>query len=199
MSATQTLIERYEQSTPSVRQRGRSWYPEARRLLLRMAAEHNRPLAQAVAVFAITSANTTLLSNIRFTEQILRGERDFGCYPTIQRPLVEAALSTRYPGRFVRGPKCSAFYRAIMGDVDALVLDRWAARAASLDRPGRNDIYPSTRRVLDTAYREAATFCGETVRAFQAITWIVIRESTPNVRGAIPRFTDITNATTEGR
>lgn len=192
MSATQTLIDRYEHSPPPIRRRGRAWYPEARRLLARMAAEHDRPLAQAVAVFAITSANTTLLSNIRFTEQVLKGERMAGCYPTFQTPLVELALSTRYPGRFVPGPKCSAFYKAIMGDVDALVLDRWAARAAGLDRPGRNDIYPAARRQLDVAYREAAKLCGETVRAFQAITWIATRESTPNMRAVIPRFADIT-------
>jgi hypothetical protein len=192
MSATQTLIDVYEAASPSVRRRGRSWYPTAYRVLSRMAAEHERSVAQAAAVLAITSANTTLGSNLLFTEQILRGERTAGCYPRFQTPLVTGALQTRYPGRFVRGPKCRAFYAAIMGDADALVLDRWAARAAGLDRPGRNDIYPGVRRLLDVAYREGAKLCGETVRAFQAITWIVVRESTPNRRGVIPQFLDIT-------
>lgn len=161
-------------------------------MLARMAEEYNRPVAQAVAVLAITSANTQLVSNIRFTEAILKGERLFGCYPQNQTPLVKAVLSTRYPGRFVHGPKCSAFYKAIMGDADALVLDRWAARAAGLDQPGRNDIGIGVRRQLDTAYREAARICGESVRAFQAIAWIATRESTPNRRGIIPQLLDIT-------
>lgn len=187
-----TLVERYESSTPSIRRRGRTWYPEAYRLLARMAEENGRPTAQAVAVFAITSANTQLLANIHYTEAILRGERMYGCYPVVQTPLVTGALSTPRPKRFVTGPKCSAFYRAIMGDVNALVLDRWAARAAGVEQM-RRDISNPMRRVLDAAYREAAAACGETVRAFQAIVWIAVRESTPKTTGVIPRLADITS------
>lgn len=191
MSELQALIERYERSTPTIRRRGRSWYPEAFRMLSGMAAETGRTPAQAVAVFAITSANTQLLANIRYTEAILRGERLHGCYPVVQTPLVTGALSTTRPQRFVTGPKCSAFYKAIMGDTNALVLDRWAARAAGVEQM-RRDISNPIRRVLDAAYREAAASCGETVRAFQAIVWIVVRESTPKTNGVIPRLADIT-------
>lgn len=186
-----TLVERYEGSTPSIRRRGRSWYPEAYRLLSEMAQETGHTTAQAVAVFAITSANTQLLANIRYTEAILRGERTYGCYPVVQTPLVAGALSTSHPKRFVTGPKCSAFYRAIMGDTNALVLDRWAARAAGIEQL-RRDVSNPVRRVLDAAYREAAERCGETVRAFQAIVWIQVRESTPKTTGVIPRLADIT-------
>lgn len=188
MSPTETLVERYERSRPSVRRRGRSWYPEARRRLARMADEYGCTLSQAAAVFAITSMNVQLATNLRLTEQVLRGERVAGTFPTFQTPLIEGMLSTRYPGRFVPGPKCGAFYRAIMGDTDSLVLDRWAARAAGTDRRNLN---VTTRRELDIAYRQAAKTCGETVRAFQAITWITIRESTPNARGVVPRLVDI--------
>src|SRR3990172_1120493 len=190
MSATQTLIDVYDHSPPSVRRRGRSWYPEARRLLTRLAEEHSRPLAQVVAIFAITSGDTQLTSNIRFTEQVLRGERKAGRYPTFQAPLIELALSSSQPGQHVRGPKCSAFYRAIMGDTDSLVLDRWSVRAAGIVRE-RKDLNVTIRRELDASYREAAKLCGETVRAFQAIAWIAVRESTPNGRAVIPRLVDI--------
>jgi len=192
MSELMTLVERYESSTPTIRRRGRTWYPEAFRMLSGMAQETGRTTAQAVAVFAITSANTQLLANIRYTEAILRGERTHGCYPVVQTPLVKGALSTTRPQRFVTGPKCSAFYKAIMGDTNALVLDRWAARAAGFDN-GRGDISGPRRRVLDAAYREAAALCGETVRAFQAVVWIVVRESTPKSSGVIPRLADITS------
>ena len=191
MSELETLIECYQRSTPPIRRRGRTWYPEALRMLSGMAQETGRTTAQAVAVFAITSANTQLLANIRYTEAILKGERMYGCYPVVQTPLVSGALSTTRPKRFVTGPKCSAFYKAIMGDVDSLVLDRWAARAAGADN-GRGDIGRRQRRLLDAAYREAAEICGETVRAFQAIVWIVTRESTPKSSGVIPRLADIT-------
>ncbi len=78
-----------------------------------------------------------------------------------------------------------------MGDTNALVLDRWAARAAGVDN-GRGDVSGPTRRVLDAAYREGAALCGETVRAFQAIVWIIVRESTPKSSGVIPLLADIT-------
>jgi hypothetical protein len=185
MSELEILIERYERSTPSIRRRGRTWYPETNRRLTLMAQETGRSPAQAVAVFAITSMNTQLLSNFRLTEQVLKGERNFGCYPTFQTPLITAALASRYPGRFVRGPKCTAFYKAIMGDTNALVLDRWAARAAGWDVRTFN---MTTRRILDAAYREAARLCGETVRAFQAIAWT----STATKRGYVPRLADVT-------
>jgi hypothetical protein len=188
----EALIETYRRSTPSVRRRGRSWYPEARRRLERLARENERPLAQAVAVFAITSIDAQLRTNFRFTEGVLRGERRAGRYPTFQEPLIRSALATRYPGRFVRGPKCNAFYRAIMGETEALVLDRWSARAAGLQLGKRRDLNVTIRRELDDAYREAARLCGESVRAFQAIVWIVTRESTPTKRGArrLPDFGD---------
>lgn len=191
MSELEALLERYERSTPAIRRRGRAWYPEAYRMLSDMAREYRRTTAQAVAVFAITSANTQLLANIRYTEAILRGEREYGCYPIVQSPLVRAALSTSRPQRFVTGPKCSAFYKAIMGDTNALVLDRWAARAAGIEQL-RRDVSNPVRRVLDDAYREAAALCSETVRAFQAIVWIAVRESTPKSSGTIPLYADIT-------
>lgn len=190
MNELETLIARYERSTPTIRRRGRTWYPEAYRLLSGMAQETGRTTAQAVAVFAITSANTQLKANLNYTAAILRGERLYGCYPVVQTPLVTGALSTIRPQRFVTGPKCSAFYKAIMGDTEALVLDRWAARAAGIEQL-RRDVSNPVRRVLDAAYREAAEICGETVRAFQAITWIQIRESTPKKTGVIPRLADI--------
>jgi hypothetical protein len=190
MGATQTLINLYDASTPTVRRRGRAWYPEARRRLLRMADEYDRTLAQAVAVFAITSQNTQLLQNLRYTEKILRGDRDYGCFPTHQTPLIRGVLSTRYPARYVRGPKCSAFYRAILGDTDILVLDRWTARATGYQ--GRDREFSKTvRHELELAYRGAARICGETVRSFQAIAWIIARESTPTKNNIVRALTDI--------
>ena len=187
----QVLTSLYQRTTPSVRRRGRTWYPEARRLCQAMADTYERPLAQVVAVLAITSVDAQLSSNLRWTEQILRGERTAGRYPANQAPKVLAALASPRPGRHVTGPKCSAFYRAIMGDVDSLVLDRWAILAVGHKR---KYLPRAVKRELELAYRLAAETCGETVRAFQAITWIAVRESTPK-KGrlvVIPRLVDIT-------
>ena len=189
--AEQTLCALYERTTPTVRRRGRTWYPQARRLCMGMAEQYGYTLAQVAAVLAITSVDAQLSANLRWTEEILRGEREAGRYPANQAPKVRAALATRYPGRHVTGPKCSAFYRAIMGDVDSLVIDRWAALACG--HKGKR-IPTALRRELEYSYRMAAQTCGETMRAFQAITWIAVRETTPK-KGrlvVIPRLADIT-------
>jgi hypothetical protein len=184
------LIALYAQASPAVRRRGRAWYPETNRRLREIAVRTGSTPAQAVAVFSIVSPAIQLVTALEWTEEILRGERMGGRYPNVQAPKVAAALATRYPVKVVTGPKVNAFYRALMGDTKALVLDRWAAFAAGLDR-GR-DIPPAVRRRLEEAYRRAAAAVGETVRAFQAIVWIVTRESTPRSDGRIVRYGDVT-------
>jgi hypothetical protein len=47
------------------------------------------------------------------------------------------------------------------------------------------------RREIESAYRRAAALVGETVAAFQAIVWIIVRESTVRADGRIHRFADI--------
>lgn len=190
-SAEQTLVSLYEKASPCVRRRGRAWYPEANRQLREIAARNECPLSHAVAVFTIVSPAAQLVTALRWTEEILAGERIGGRYPNAQAPRIEAATSTRYPVTRITGPKVNAFYRAIMGDTDALVLDRWAIRAA-----GHPNLYSRVPRwllrELDSGYRAAASACGETVRAFQAIVWIVCRETTPTTKGLVPKLYDVT-------
>jgi hypothetical protein len=192
MSSTeQTLVSLYEKASPGIRRRGRAWYPEANRQLREIAAHNECPLSHAVAVFSIVSPAVQLTTALRWTEEILAGERAGGRFPNVQAPKIEAACSTRYPVFRVTGPKVNAFYRALMGDRDALVLDRWAIFAAGYPKP-RSEVPRTLRMELDAAYRAAAAACGETVRAFQAIVWIVSRETTPTKAGWIPRLEDVT-------
>lgn len=192
MSSTeQTLVSLYEKASPCVRRRGRAWYPETNRQLREIAERNGCPLSHAVAVFSIVSPAAQLVTALRWTEEILAGEREGGRYPNRQAPKIEAACSTRYPVTRITGPKVNAFYRAIMGDRDALVLDRWAIRAAG-DLTLYSDIPRRIRAELDAAYRAAAAVCGETVRAFQAIVWIVCRETTPTTKGLVPKLYDVT-------
>lgn len=190
-SAEQALVALYEQASPGVRRRGRAWYPEASRRLREIAWRQECPPSHAVAVFSIVSPAVQLSTALRWTEEILAGERRGGRFPNVQAPKIEAACSTRYPVTKVTGPKVNAFYRAIMGDTNALVLDRWAIHAAGYPKP-RSQVPRTLRRELEAAYRAAASLCGETVRAFQAITWIVARETTPTKAGWVPKLVDVT-------
>lgn len=188
--AEQKLLALYDQASPAIRRRGRTWYPETQRRLRVIAERADSSPAHATAVFAIVSPAVQLATALDWTEEILRGERMGGRYPNMQGPRIMAALATRYPVTAITGPKVNAFYRAIMGDTSALVIDRWAAYAAGHDR-GR-DIPRAVRRELEAAYRAAAAAVGETVRAFQAIVWIVARETTPRSDGRIVRYVDVT-------
>lgn len=189
MSPESALLARYAAATPEQRERGRRWYAQARRECRRMSREYGYTLAQVAAVLAITSPDAQLAANLAWTEAILRGERTAGRYPADQAPKVRAALSSRRPGKYATGPKVSAFYRAIMGDEDCLVVDRWASYAAG----GPRDKVPGAkqRRSIADAYRRTAARVGESVRDFQAIVWIATRESTPKSTGIVPRYADI--------
>lgn len=189
--AEQRLIALYEQSSPSVRRRGRSWYPEANRRLREIALRTDSKPAQAAAVFAIVSPSAGVTTALRWTEEILAGERLGGRWPGTQVPAIERVLATTKPAKAVRGPKVSAFYRAIMGDPSALVIDRWAAYAGGHESREKN-IPRALYREIEAAYRSAAAACGESVRAFQAIVWIVVRESTMTARGIVPKLQDVT-------
>lgn len=189
---TSPLLDLYAAADTDVRKRGRSWYPQTQKLLRELADKHERPLSQVVAVFAITSVAVQLQTNLRWTDEVLAGVRTGGRFPNVQGPLVAGALSTRRPSRFVRGPKTSAFYRAIMGDKNAVVLDRWAARAAGFPvNDEKHEIPVTVRREMAAAYTEAAKACRENVRDFQAIVWIVKRETTPTKKNIVPKLWDV--------
>jgi hypothetical protein len=188
--AERALVALYAQASPAVRRRGRSWYPETQRKLRGIAERTGATQAHAAAVFAIVSPMVQVMTALEWTEQILAGERHYGAFHR-QALAIERVLASGYPRRHVSGPKVSAFYRAIQGDREALVIDRWAAYAAGHPTRGSN-IPRAVWREIDAAYRAAAAAVGETVRAFQAIVWIVIRESTPTAAGFVPKLRDVT-------
>jgi len=206
--AARELADVYAAATPAQRRRGRSWYPTMRRTVGELAAGTGYAPVQAAAVLAITSPDAQLSTNVDWTRRALEsnGAARVGKYPTRMVPAVQAVLSS--PARdaldLVSGPKVHPFARAIMGDRDALVLDRWAYAAANPFRSHSADPKPDgskgasyigdrTRRELELAYRIAAAAAGETVRSYQAIVWTVVRESTPDELGRVRRLADITN------
>ena len=166
------LVELYCDASEETRNRGRSWYREAKSAVRRIADETGYSRSQVAAVMSITSPDAQLKANIRWTRQACQNDGETaGRYPRDQLPKIRAALDSTKPGRYATGPKVQEFYRAIMGDPKALVLDRWALRACGLEY-GRTAL-----RTARAAYEMAASATGETVRDFQAIVWIQLRES----------------------
>lgn len=191
---TARLTRRYRQLDSDVITRGLGWYPEAFRQMEALADETGYLTEQAAAVMAITSRAAHLTTNIQWTEVSLRtaGTTRVGRFPNIMTPLVKAVLDdpAMIPG-CVRGPKVEPFFRAIMGDESAVVLDRWALYAAGHGYGKRAPDPGPQWRAFEDAYRRAAKIIGVAARDFQAIIWIAIRESTQTKLGVVPRLSNI--------
>lgn len=193
------LEEWYRRATREQRRRGREWYPTARQLLEAIAADTGYSLNQAVAVMAITSPGAQLVTNLAWTRAALesRGRAKVGRFPNVMRPKVASVLANPATAdEFVTGPKVGPFYRAILGDTDALVLDRWALGAAfpASDRETvHKHLTRESRAAVEAAYRALARRKRLGVSTLQAIVWLAIRESTPNgSHGTVHRLADIT-------
>jgi hypothetical protein len=193
-SALEQLLALYETADADTVRRGREWYTAMRRECRAISRGTGYTLKQVAAVAAITSPAAQLTTNIAWTRSACesRGTAKVGKYPNKQRPKVTGSLTDRRnPGQYATGPKVSAFYAAITGDESAMVVDRWAAFAAGHEDRGT---VPGirVRREIEAAYRRAAALVGETVAAFQAIIWIIVRETTMRADGLIHRLADIT-------
>jgi hypothetical protein len=190
MSHTDSLLRAYAVATPAQKRRGRAWYDAARLECASIARDTSVEIERVAAVLAITSPEAKLVQNVEWTRAACENGTGHGRYPSDQRPKVYRALNDRLDraADAVSGPKVEAFYRAIMGDDDVLVIDRWAAFAAGEDRFK----VPNARKraAIEAAYRDAARQVGESVRDFQAIVWIVVRESTPRADGRTHRHWD---------
>lgn len=182
------LREHYARASPEQRRRGREWYPTVTGLLHALAEEVELTAETVAGVMAVTSPDAQLKTNLDWTRRALRGDTRVGRYPNNVEPKVRAILAGQAPDEVCSGPKVAAFYRACLGDEDALVLDRWALRAAT-GEPGIPGV--RVRREIEAAYQQLAEEVGETPAALQAIIWIQIRESTPRPDGVIPKLDDI--------
>jgi hypothetical protein len=102
-----------------------------------------------------------------------------GAYPRQRNKALDILVGGSWPGDVLTGPKERAFWLAIIGDANAVVIDRWAARAAGFD-PER--ITPPRWNEMADAYRNVAAWVHETPRNFQAIVWTTIREEQLDAR-----------------
>ncbi len=144
------------------------WYRESRRTARALARKHDTTLATAAGVIAALSPRIRWRENVLGADHILGGA-DSG--PGFNRN-VEKACRIRdgeRPLSVLGGPKVTAFYRAIMGDKEAAVIDVWMWRAMGI-KPGEVPY-----AVAEACLREAAAKAGVSVSDFQAIVWTHVR------------------------
>jgi hypothetical protein len=170
-----TILRTYWDASPDEMRAGRSWYADARAVAARIGPD----VPTGAGVLAALSPQCSWSENVRLAEQAFRTDKATGHTGDACSKANRIMYGHADPLGALGGSKVRAFYRAIVGDPDAVVIDRHAFDVAVgrvtdghartvLSRVGVYDLFAD-------AYREAAAIVGETPAALQAITWVVWR------------------------
>lgn len=128
-----------------------------------------------IACLAITSANTTVKANvtlgIQAFQQYVKGSPFEGYLPSVEDNLLRYAS-----GSPLAGPKIKAFVAALLGDEDAIVIDRWMVRAW-----GFKCLTSKRRAQIEEDIRWLAKARCLTPRQVQAAIWFGIKMETEEV------------------
>lgn len=170
---TRRILDVFDRATPADIEAGASWYNEARALAAELSREHD--IEHAAAVIAHLSPRTTWTRNVAgATALMIDGTRANGI---IGRNFDKALEAYNAPTADLLetfgGPKTRRFFLNILGDVEAVTVDVWAARVAGIDEDllSRVGVYDA----VEAAYQRAARRVGLDPATMQATTWIVAR------------------------
>lgn len=172
------LVNTYRRAPESAE--AMAWYGNAYNVARNLAAGSPYAVRQCAAVIAVLSPRMKWGQNVQAARDVIEAHARGVSVESVKCPAfgrnVRAAYRILDGGQFVGGPKTGAFYRAILGDPDAVTIDIWAWRAATgEDMP--QSVRVSERAAVDAAYRRAAYRLGVTPRDLQAIVWTAVRGS----------------------
>jgi hypothetical protein len=167
----QRLVSLVSKAPPSAHTSGGSWYGDARRTCQDMAKRNGVSLAVAAGVVAALSPRLQWGPNLRAAEVVLSGGIPGGVFQASLRKALRIARGGQRPLTVLSGPKVRAFYRAIMGDESAAVVDTWVLKAVGWARAVTPKAYAAIARALQLA----AERLGTTVARLQAIAWVAVR------------------------
>lgn len=173
-SVTIRLTRLFDQATPGQLEQGALWYPSALEVAEGLMAADHYGIEVNVAVLAATSPRLHWSRNVKVAGMILYDN-------TIKPPGMtnrsyQAAIAAISKGpEALTGPKVKAFYRAIMGDEEAIVVDVWMMRAAGIEHDSPN---VAERVAVERGIRAVAAKRGVSPRTAQATIWIVMRGRT---------------------
>lgn len=166
---------------------GLSWYDEALDVARNLAAGTSYSVEQVAGVMAVISSALRWELNRTYPRAIL----DYHCMRTPveawrapdgkgmavthrRRQACLSILEGADPRQFL-GPKTGAFFANILGDVNAVTVDRWAIRVAVANPKAVGATYAALTKISD-AYVEAANERLVTPRGLQAACWISYRD-----------------------
>lgn len=146
---------------------GRYWYHDANKQLRRVAGDLGVTAKRLADILALTSPRVSVKRNIKHAYTYLTtGDHNHDVMRGIKRS-VEVYEDTGE----IKGPKTSAFARALLLDEDALVLDVWMARALNVDQRIVNN--KSISKEVTKRVHKACKLLGDgwTPAQLQAAVW----------------------------
>lgn len=165
----------YQQATEDDRAAGRTWYEDARAWVDQTAAELEVSRSLVAGVTAAISPRVQWYSNkMRARAAIVAGG-----HAGLFSEHVRRILGGEAPLRVLRGPKVRAFYRALMGDDGAAVIDSHMTRAAGIKPASRGRVRKfeeqAAYRKGAAGLRAAARRHGVKTTHLQAAVWVAER------------------------
>lgn len=111
---------------------GRHWYRDALSDIEEGCREMGWDVPKFVAVLAATSPRVSVAQNVKLATLYMRGSPTLPCLPSVLASLRTLA-EERYDVEGVNGPKTYRFAKALLGDPNAVVLDRHMGYALKVD------------------------------------------------------------------
>lgn len=180
MASVDTLVEMAERGLDY-----RYWYTDAHNNIKAWCNKYHVDMPRFVAILAITSPRVRVAENIRIAVGVV--------FDTLSRkllPNVQTGLEWFEKTGEIRGPKTSAFYRAIMGDDSAVVLDTWMAKALKVDYAALLN-NKSHFKKAEMRVRAAAKRLDISPAECQAAIWAAAVTDAGQTPGEIPTIDDI--------
>lgn len=162
----------WSEITPEAIAEGERWYPNARSLVFEWSMEYGMTEEAVAGVVAALSQRCHWRTNLERARECLNGEWPGGLPAAAAKAV---AIRDGADPETTLGPKAwkvRAFYRALLGDDDAAVVDTWMLTALDWPLPGYSRL--QYERLAGVLAAEAETVGLRTCH-FQAALWCLIR------------------------
>lgn len=187
----QNILRLYDRADDSILEAGVLWYPRASETAQAIAELTGITYHQVAVIMAIVSPGTGWNLNQRLPVRVIRHILDAGKFHSIEMPAWfpgyrpawhQCRRVILYGDLTITGRKTGPFYRGIIGDADATVIDRHMVRILS-GRDGYQTCSTGPFNRMVDAVQIAARRRGVSNRTMQATAWIAYRRFT-----VIPRL-----------